>query len=194
MRTKTTLGLMMAVGLMQALTAKADDVFVLTWRGTLYYTNDAGRIVAKSYTERDVINKIALNTGTSPSELVLVYRPTSLDTAVVLKSDPSQWSDYVQLPDPTPSAHTDVTATNGTQTIRQAFIFDEHHGTSGSGGRPIGSIFGVEKQRWSTDGSTLLSESFRGTFQFANTDPNDPVLPVGVFSGTFSTGRRIASP
>src|SRR6267378_4107088 len=118
MKTKTTLGLMMAIGLMQAVAAQADDVYVLSWRGTLYYTNDAGRIVAKSYTERDVINRIALNTGASASQLVLVYRPLSLDTAVVLKSDPNQWSDYVQLPDPTPSAHTDVTATNGSQTIR----------------------------------------------------------------------------
>jgi len=91
MKTKTTLGLMMAIGLMQAVAAQADDVYVLSWRGTLYYTNDAGRIVAKSYTERDVINRIALNTGASASQLVLVYRPLSLDTAVVLKSDPNQW-------------------------------------------------------------------------------------------------------
>ena len=174
----------MTLGLMQATAVKAVEMYALSWRGTLYYTNAAGNVVAKSYTDRDVVKTIADHLGVSPSQVVLVYRPTYLDTAVVVKST-GAWADYLQMPDQGNPNHTDIKNLSGTQTIRQAFLFDESHGSA------IGSIFGLERQRWSTDGSTLLSESFHGTFQFANSDPNDPILPVGVFSGSFSTGRKV---
>jgi hypothetical protein len=186
MKMKTTLGLVLAVGAMHALSVQAVDMFVLTWRGTLYYTNDAGKMLAKSYTERDVVNRIAANRGVSPSSMVLVYRPLYMDTAVVSRSNPANdWADYLQMPDQSnPAGKTDVTNATGTQTARQAFLFDEDT-------TAIGTIFGIETQRWSSDGSTLIGESFHGKFQFANTDPNNSILPVGVVSGTFATGARV---
>lgn len=185
MKLKTTLGLMMAIGAMQAGSAQAVDMFILSWKGTLYYTNDAGKVVAKPYTERDVVNRIAANRGVSPSSLVLVYRPLYLDTAVVTRSNTGDWADYLQMPDESnPAAKTDMTNASRTQTVREAFLFDESS-------TAVGTLFGIETQRWSSDGSTLVGESFHGKFQFANTDPNNPILPVGVVSGSFSTGGRL---
>jgi hypothetical protein len=186
MKTKRSLGLMMlALAVMQAAPVQAVDMFILTWRGTLYYTNDAGKVVAKPYTERDVVNRIAANRGVSPSSMVLVYRPLYMDTAVVTRSSTGDWADYLQMPDSSnPASKTDMTNSGGTQTVRQAFLFDEDS-------TAIGTIFGMETQKWSSDGSTLISESFHGKFQFANTDPNNSLLPVGVVSGTFSTGARL---
>src|SRR3954471_7719075 len=126
MKTKRSLGLMMlALAVMQAASVQAVDMFILTWRGTLYYTNDAGKIVARPYTERDVVNRIATNRGVSPSSMVLVYRPLYMDTAVVTKSDTGVWADYLQMPDESnPAGKTDMTNAGGTQTVRQAFLFD----------------------------------------------------------------------
>ena len=182
---------MLVLAVLQTLAAKAEEFFVISWSGTQYYANDAGRVVAKGYSSRDVINRVANNIGVNPSDLLLVYRPLRFDIAVIMKNDPTTSFDYLQIPDPTPSAMTDVSNAAGTQTIRHAFIFDERHGTSGSSGTPIGSIFATESQRWNEDHTVQISESFHGKFQFANTDPNDPTLPVGVFTGTFATGKRI---
>src|SRR5689334_10308592 len=108
MKSKTTLGLMLALGAMQAASVQAVDMFLLTWRGTLYYTNDAGKVVAKPYTEREVVNRIAANRGVSPSSMVLVYRPLYMDTAVVTRSNTADWADYLQMPDASnPAGKTD---------------------------------------------------------------------------------------
>lgn len=176
---------MLVVAAMQAASVRGVDMFILTWRGTLYYTNDAGKVVARPYTEKDVVNRIAANRGVSPSSMVLVYRPLYMDTAVVTRSNTGDWADYLQMPDQSnPAGKTDMTSANGTQTVRQAFLFDESSSA-------VGTLFGIETQRWSSDGSTLMAENFHGKFQFANTDPGNAILPVGVVSGSFSTGARL---
>lgn len=188
MKMKTTLQFILAASVLQTMALKAEDWFVINWSGTQYYTTDAGKVVAKSYSSRDVLNQIASNVGVSPSDLLLVYRPLRFDIAAIMKDNPAITFDYLQIPDPN-GAMVDMSNASGTQTVRHAFIFDEAHG--GSGGSPIGTIFATESQRWNSDHSQQLSESFHGKFQFSNTRSDDPILPVGVFTGSFSTGRRI---
>jgi hypothetical protein len=186
MKMKTTLGLILAMAGMQFVT-QADDLFALNWNGTVTYTTDTGRVISKSYTSRDAVAVIAQNNSLDAKDLVLVYRPNKLDIAVVVRSTGQLIADYLQMPSVPDhaGAYTDVSNTNGTQTVRQAFLFDESHSA------PIGSIFGRESQRRNADGD-LIAESFHGTFQFAIPD-SDPLFAVSpaVFSGTFATGVRI---
>jgi hypothetical protein len=183
MKTFTFLAFATGIGLTQALLASNLDSFAISWRGTLTYNDGTGRMVRKSYTEKDVVNKIAENNGLDARNLILVYRPDAFDTAVVDKSTNMAISDYLQLPDiihiGTPWI-TDVTG-NG-QTVRQAFLFDQQS-------NPIGSIVGTEKQK-RDDQDNITSESFHGTFQYASQTGSAVLLP-GVYSGSFSTGRRI---
>jgi hypothetical protein len=98
-------------------------------------------------------------------------------------------SDYQQIPDVTqPDQRTDVSSADGTQTVRQSFLFDEDHGIAG--GLQIGSIFGTEKQKRDANG-VLKNESFHGTFQFAIPESSSR-WQQGVYSGSFSTSKRIA--
>lgn len=185
MKTFTFLAFAIAIGLMQPLRSKGqitNDGFAISWRGTLTYNDSTGRMVAKSYTEKDVVKRIADNTGLDARNLIMVYRPDAFDTAVINKNTGAAISDYLQLPDiskiGTPWV-TDVTG-NG-QTLRQAFLFDQQS-------EPIGSIVGTEKQKRDAQ-DNITSESFHGTFQYASQTGSAVLLP-GVYSGSFATGRH----
>ena len=149
--------------------------YLLSWRGTAYSTNSAGRVVATRFSERDIIKTIAENNGiTDLRDLGFVYRADKRDTAVVRLSDGSIVSDWQQIQ----YSYTDVTDSNGAYTAKQAFLNDEYHDQA------IGSLFGLENWRRNSSGSTV-SYSFRGSFQFALPETGT------VYSGTFSTGRRV---
>jgi hypothetical protein len=75
-------------------------------------------------------------------------------------------------------SYTDVSSSNGTYTLKQAFLNDEYHDQA------IGSLFGIENWKRNLNGSTV-SYAFRGSFQFAIPETGT------VYSGTFSTGRRV---
>ena len=166
------------LGLLQPLVSQADDLFAISWHGTVH-----SGTTTRSYTDKDVVKAIATNNGLDPKDLILVYRPNAFDTAVVNKNTGAVIADFVQLPDVSrvgTSWVTDVTV-NG-QTARQAFIFDEQS-------NPIGSVFGTERQKLDAN-NAIVSESYHGTFQIAIPDDTH-LLPQGVYSGTFATGKRI---
>jgi hypothetical protein len=168
----------------QCSSARADDLFVLIWRGTLSVTDSAGNISTRPFTERNVVNVIARNNGLNPNALVLVYRPDKFDTAVVYRSDGQVVSDHVQIPDITRVGSNWITdAGTGRRVVRQAFIFDEYHDS------PIGSIFGVQALARNQDGS-VRNMVFYGRFNLAYQDVTDG-FPAGVYAGSFSTGARI---
>jgi hypothetical protein len=197
MKTRLVLGALLAFGLAQPLICKADDWFQMNWSGTVHYYDASGKMVTKGYTARDVIKVIADNNGLNPNDLVLVYRPDAYDTAVVFKNASALAhaglgagsqvvADYIQMPDITRIGSSWVTdvSSNG-QTVRQAYLFDEHNS-------PIGSIFGIERQRRDATSNAITSESFHGTFQFSiSASGNHTVAGPGVYSGSFSTGARI---
>ncbi len=197
MKIKSRLALTLAFGLVGAASAKADDWFTMTWSGTVHYYDSSGRMITKGYSARDVLNTIANNYGLNASDLVLVYRPDSYDTAVVFKNaaalahagfDASAQvvADYIQMPDIVRVGSSWMTDVSGNgQTARQAYLFDEHNS-------PIGSIVGTEKQKRDPNTNAITSESFHGTFQFSiPADGTHSIAVPGVYSGTFSTGARV---
>jgi hypothetical protein len=194
MKTKST-QVILFLSLFALASSRAEDWFQISWSGTVHSYDATGKMTAKSYSSRDVLNSVAVNHRLNPNDLVLVYRPSEYDTAVVFKNAAAMAragvsqrgqvvGDYFQMPDATRVGKgwiTDVTD-NG-ETARQAYLFDEHTD-------PIGSITGIEKQRRDAK-NKITSESFHGTFQFSIRNDSHSVAPPGVYSGTFSTGGRI---
>jgi len=174
MRTKQLFTIALTLGLIQPFVSQADDLFRMSWRGTVYTTGENGKVVAKAFTEKDFVNRIAVNNGLDPKTLVFVYRPQKHDTAVVVAATGQFVGDVIQME----YSYTEVSDTTQTRIVRQAFIFDEEH--SGA----IGSAFGTETIRWGSEGA-LLSSSFRGNFQYAIPEEH------AVYSGRFSTGTRV---
>ncbi len=164
----------LALGLLQPLAARADELFQMAWRGTAYTTGSRGQIVARPFSERDFVNKVATDNSLDPHTLVFVYRPLKHDTAVVRASDGTFIADVIQME----YTYTDISNTNGTATVRQAFLFDEYHSSA------LGSAFGSEHALRNSNGD-LTSFSFRGSFQYSMPDLDT------VYSGTFATGRRV---
>jgi len=156
--------------------ARAGDQYVLTWRGTVYTRNAAGQISARSFSEKDFINKAAQDNGIDPKQLVLVYRVDARDTAVAWAANGGFVADVLQLQ----YIFTDVPNATDTVVVRQAILNDvndpAHENT------PLGSAFGTEKARRSADG-TLLSYSFKGNFQYAIPEAGT------IYTGTFATGK-----
>src|SRR5205823_5336341 len=125
MKTGNMLGLAVAVGLMQPLASSAQDMFAISWRGTAHYDDGTGRIVTKSYSDKDAVKVIADDNGLNPKDLILVYRPDAFDTAVVNKNTGEPVADYLQMPDIIRVGSTWMTdVTSNGQTVRQAYIFD----------------------------------------------------------------------
>ncbi|HVV00626.1 MAG TPA: hypothetical protein VHH88_04645 [Verrucomicrobiae bacterium] len=152
----------------------ADDLFRMTWRGTKYSVGANGKIVAKSFSERDFVNQVAVVNSLNPKALVFVYRPDKHDTAVVNAADGSFVADVIQME----YTYTEVGATDGNRIVRQAFLYDEYHDSA------LGSAFGTETMKHDADGN-LLNDKFHGTFQYSKPDEGT------VFSGTFNTGARV---
>src|SRR5437879_2276790 len=97
----THLNLMMAMalplGLMQPLVGSADDLFRLTWHGTVYSTDANGQLVARTASEKDFIQKVASDNGLDPKSLAFVYRPNKHDTAVVDAASGAFVADVIQM-------------------------------------------------------------------------------------------------
>jgi len=168
------MALTIALGLAQPALMRADDLFRLTWRGTVYTTDANGNVSAKPVTERDFVQQVAANNGLDPKSLVFVYRPNKRDTAVVVAANGQFVSDVIQME----NSYTEVANTAQTKIVRQTFLFDEAHPNA------LGSAFGTESVKRDSNGN-VLSDNFHGTFQYAIPENN------AVYSGTFSTGGRV---
>jgi hypothetical protein len=177
--------------------SRADDWFAMNWSGTMYTLDSSGKLIAKSYSAKNVVATIAANNGLNPGDLVLVYRPAAFDTAVVFKSasamaragvgsDAQVVADFIQMPDVTKvgsSYDAELDGNNG-QTARQAYLFDEQ-------GSPIGTASGLEKQKSDGNGG-VAGESYHGTFHFTiPADGTHSIAAPGIYMGTFSTGGRV---
>src|SRR5215470_4528818 len=97
MKMNTWLAAVMAVALIFPMSSRADDLFQMFWRGTIYTKNASGHIIAFGFTEQDFVNKVAQDNGLDPASLVFVYRPDKRDTAVVRSSNGQFIADVIQM-------------------------------------------------------------------------------------------------
>ena len=152
----------------------ADELWKLSWRGTVYTNGSAGQIVARSFTEKDFINAAAVDNSLDPKSLAFVYRPLKHDTAIVALADGHFVADVIQME----NNFTEVPNVAQTQIIRQAFLYDEAHGLN----NPLGSAFGTESIKRDLDGN-YTSYRFKGTMNYH--------IDAALYSGTFSTGSKV---
>src|SRR6185503_13891892 len=73
MRYQTKLALIGGIILIHSLPAFSREVFRVSWRGTAYTTNQSGRVIARPYSHRDIIESYAANTGVDPRSIVVAY-------------------------------------------------------------------------------------------------------------------------
>jgi hypothetical protein len=151
----------------------ADDLFRLSWHGTAYSQDPVtGRMVARSFSEKQFIQQKAADDGVDGRGWVFVYRANKHDTAIVRASDGMMISDVIQME----VNFTDVSNPTQTQIARQAFLYDEAHSA------PLGSAFGSIRQSVDKNGN-LGSFSFKGSFNYT--------VDGTIYVGTFSTGARV---
>lgn len=162
----------LTIGVLQPFLVSATDMFRMTWRGTAYTTSDSGQVTARSFSEKDFIQRVANDNGIDPRQLAFVYRPANHDTVVVRISD-GWWADVIQME----YNFTEVKNTTQTKLVRQAFLYNDEQGST-----PLGSAFGMETAKYNSDG-VLISDNFHGTFNYS--------IDGVVYSGTFSTGARV---
>src|SRR5262245_12824252 len=141
MKIRNLLAWSLAIGLLQPLLLKADDLFKMSWHGTAYTTSDSGQVVARPFSEKDFIQKLAADNGFDPRSLVFVYRPQHHDTVVIRVSD-GWWADVIQME----YSFTEVSNSTQTKRIRQAFLFNDEQGSTA-----IGSAFGMETAKYNSD-------------------------------------------
>ena len=151
--------------------------FQLSWRGTFYTTNALGAITPGSFSDRDFVQTVALNTGLDPRTLVFVYRAVKHDTAVVRLADGAFVADVLQME----YDFTEVANKNRTRAARQAILYNEID-ASGAHGSPLGSAFGLEEAQRNSKGD-VISYNFYGTFQYS--------IDGVVFTGTFASGAQV---
>jgi hypothetical protein len=153
------------------------DVFHVTWRGTAYTTNQSGVIVARPYSQKDIINKYAADTGVDPRDLAVAYVHDEEEPAeeleIVSAADGSSIANVFQF-----LGGLAVSNADGTRSRRQRFIFDESHRSA------LGTLSGSERLRRNGDGE-IISFSYQGRFEFSIPEEKT------VYVGSFSTGRRI---
>ena len=174
MKIKGWLAAGIALLLVLPMSSKADDLFQLFWRGTIYTKNSSGRIIAFSFTEQDFINKVAQDNGLDPSQLVFVYRPNKRDT-VVVQSNGKFVADVIQME----YQFTDVVNPSGSAVVRHALLFDEAHGSTA-----LGSFFGLETITRNSNGS-ISNDNLVGTVFYSMPDLGR------VYDAHVSTGKRI---
>jgi hypothetical protein len=154
-------------------TLRADELFQLFWRGTYYTTNASGHIIAISFSEQNIVSKVARDNGLNPADLVFVYRPRKQDTAVVRK-DGAFVADIVHME----YTFTDVENPNRSVTVRHALLFDNSHQDA------LGSFMGLELRTFNSSGG-LTGDRLVGTVIYGK-----PELPAA-FSAHVTTGPRI---
>jgi len=172
--------LLLAAGLILPLVAAAQDdtnEYVMTWQGTEFMTGANGKIVSRHFTQNDFVEEVAANNGLNPKSLEFVYRADKRDTVVVNKSDGTFVADVIQLQ----YTFTDVSNAPGTTIETFSVLNDEGHVNA------IGSAFGTQTTHFNKSGA-VTSFSYHGTMQYAFPETN------AVFSGSFSTGRRVNIP
>src|SRR5579883_688899 len=174
MKTYRTLWLISALLVAMQITARADDLFQLFWRGTYYTKNSSGHIIAVPFTEQDFVNKVAQDNGLDPSTLVFVYRPDRRDTVVVRASTGQFIADVIQME----YTWTDVVNPTGAVTVRHALLFDEYHQAA------LGSFFGLELANRDANGN-LINDTLTGTVLYSKPD-----LGI-VYGAKIWTGQRI---
>jgi hypothetical protein len=160
--------------------ASADELYQMHWSGTVYTNSPDGKIVARHFSELDFLRKVASDNGiTDVRALRFVYRPLKHDTAAVWAANGGFVADVIQLGlIESQYGYTEISNGAGSFTARQAFLFDEAHPNA------IGSSFGLERAKRNSNGD-LISYNFHGSFQYAYPEQQ------AVYSGTFSTGKRI---
>ena len=173
MKIRTWLFLAVVFGCLHITAVRADDLFQLFWRGTYYQTNSTGHIIAVRFSEQDLINYVAQNTGMDPNQLVFVYRPRKRDAAVV-QNNGAFVSSVFQMQ----NTYTDVNNPSGTVTVRHALLMDQSHSTA------LGSFFGLELRTLNSNGA-LVNDNLVGTALYSKSDLG------AVFGGQVSTGGRI---
>src|SRR5262245_53241112 len=135
MKISKMLGMAVMIGLIGPVVSNADDLFRMSWKGTVYTTSGTTKVAARKITEKDFVNKVAADNGIDPRQLVFVYRPDKHDTAVVMLTNGEFVADVIQME----YSFTEASNANQTQTVRQAFLFDENHESA------LGSSFGTER-------------------------------------------------
>lgn len=174
MKMRIALALVITIGSLGSLTARADDLFQMFWRINVYQKNSTGHIIAYRMSEQDFVNTIAHNNGLNPADLVFVYRPNKHDTAVVRRSNGAFVADVIQME----YNYFDMVNPTGAIIVRHALLYDENHQT------PLGSFFGTE-YRSLTSGGALANDSLVGTVMYTKPDEGR------IFVGQVSTGQRI---
>src|SRR5258708_31015150 len=119
MKSFNALGIVTVLVLIQPLASHADDLFRLSWRGTVYTNGPSGQVMSRSFSEKDYVQQVAADNGLDPKALVFVYRPNQHDTAVVRLADGAFVSDVFQME----INFTEVGNTNQSKLVRLAFLF-----------------------------------------------------------------------
>jgi len=155
----------------------ARNVFKVSWHGKAYTTSPDGRVISRSYSQREILAKYAEASGTDPRTLAVAYVRDDEEPAeeleIVNAVDGSSVANIFQFLDGLA-----VTTADGTHTQRQRFLFDEAHGNA------LGNISGSERFRRREDGE-IISFFYHGRFEFNLPEENT------VYIGTFTTGRQI---
>src|SRR4026209_870505 len=71
MKYRSKLLLVGGIVFIHCLSASCREVFRVSWRGTAYTTNQSGRVIARLYSQRDIIKTYAANTGVDPRSIVV---------------------------------------------------------------------------------------------------------------------------
>jgi hypothetical protein len=169
---------LMSLGAYPALAVR--NVFRVSWHGTAYSTDANGRVVARPYTQRDILNHYIAATGADPKSVLVAYvwddEEPAEELEIVSATDGSSIANVFQF-----LGGLAVSGTDGTQTRRQRFLYDEDHGSA------LGNVSGAERLRRNAAGE-ITSFSYQGRFEFSLPEANT------VYIGSFATGKRIGSP
>jgi hypothetical protein len=178
MNYQAKLMLVAGIVLIHSWPALSRDVFRVSWRGTAYTTNQHGHVIARAYSEREIIEKYAANTGVDPRSIVVGY-----------VHDEEEPAEELEIVDATNGASVAnvfqflgglaVTSVDGTRTQRRRFIYDEAHRRTA-----LGDMSGSERLRRNADGQ-IVSFSYHGRFEFSFPEENT------VYIGSFVTGKRL---
>lgn len=177
MKNQTKLVFITSIALIYSLPALSRDVFRLSWRGTAYTTNRFGKVTARPYSQKEILDRYVADTGEDPRTLAVGY--------VHDEDEPAEEVEIVNAADGSTVANVfqflgglAVTSNDGTQTRRQRFIFDEAHDSA------LGDMSGSERLHRNAEGR-IVSFSYSGRFQFNIPEESTVVI------GGFVTGKRL---
>ena len=177
MKYQIKLALITGIALVYSLPLLSRDVFRISWHGTAYTTNRFGKVSARPYSQKEILDRYVADTGEDPRGLAIAYvhdeEEPAEEVEVVNAADGSTVANVFQF-----LGGLAVTSNDGTQTRRQRFIFDEAHDSA------LGDMSGSERLRRNSDGR-IISFSYSGRFQFSIPEENTVVI------GSFVTGKRL---